>query len=633
MTNQIMTSMRNFLNWMFAAVLICCGGGLASCSDNDDNSGADTPTEYGEGTAEFEPTVRLLGKAYLAASLDDNLMQAFEWGVSDVVGTPEDDVDFVMVNKLTDVSEEYLKEVYSNGRVIAVWNPDAAELEAYKDSHDWLDVATYNVDSSLLIFAFNNKDDYYYVNKPIVDEDFDPLLLQLKAAEYYYAYIADMLGDVMEDLDGDDTTEIEDAARFRAAAKKAATSEGKTVRMEDFAGHIHRRVYQPFDVVQTFRQLALSNPDVLSGSMTLNAEYDIYTVHVYEGAPGAGDYYGVKMNATVSTGGMWKGKGENRHLGTYVRWCGAYTTDFWVETHLAKKVSTLDADWNEDTNDRIMFTASGTPSPETIVKETVYEDKNSFSLNFSHSIGGKAGIKDDHWEGGPKIDLLKIQYGWGWNHSEKRKISDVDILNERKNGNWTRWHLVFNNLPEFKWSEVYHFNVKNNQASRSSQSIHGVWLWYDSEGKDNERKEPYALDTWLKAKLDIQSFISTYADHATTTIEREYRKSQWMPPVVNVTGGAIKLKNDLHNDSTIFDVVVSRADNGKKGAEFRYTIPNGGEKVLGFFNSNNQYMVTFKARKNNEEPRNYKYTLHPSLNVSHKDTTTVYANSDFSLVQ
>jgi len=95
-------------------------------------------------------------------------------------------------------------------------------------------------------------------------------------------------------------------------------------------------------------------------------------------------------------------------------------------------------------------------------------------------------------------------------------------------------------------------------------------------------------------------------------------------------GGFIKLKNDLPNNLTISDVEVSRANNGKKVAEFLNTIPNGGEEVLGFFNTGHDYMVTFKARKDNGKPIDYKYTQHPSIMLSPKQTTTVFANSDFS---
>mgnify|MGYP006988862335 CR=1 FL=1 len=165
--------------------------GMASCSDNSDNSVADPLTEYGEGTDKFEPTVLLNGKAYLADGLDDNLKQAFEWGVTDVVSEPDADVDFVMVNKLTDVSEECLRQVYSNGGVITVLYPDAAELEAYRDSHDWLDINTDNVGNSLMMFAFTNEDSYYYIKSPLVDEDCDPLLLQLKFASTCLCAAAD----------------------------------------------------------------------------------------------------------------------------------------------------------------------------------------------------------------------------------------------------------------------------------------------------------------------------------------------------------------------------------------------------------------------------------------------------------
>ena len=603
--------------------------GMASCSDNSDNPVADTPTEFGEGTAKFEPTELLKGKVYLADGLDEDLKQAFEWGVTDVVSVPEADVDFVMVEKLTDVSEEYLRQVYSNGGVIAVLYPDAAELEAYRDSHDWLDINTNNVEDSLMMFAFTNGDNYYYIKKPQVDEDCDPLLLQLKAAEYNYVFISSMLADVMEYVTGYDTYNMENAAHFTAAVRKAATADEKKAKMEDFAGHEHEHVYKSFIISHTFRQLAFSDPDKLEGAFTMTTEYDIYTVHVYEGEPGAGDYYGMKMTATVSSADLWKGKGWNRHGGTYVRWCGAYTTDFYVESHLATKNSTADADWTEDTNDRIMFTANGSPSPETTVGKTTYEDKNSFSLSMSHSIGGKASAGTKGASAGLNIDLLSLKEGWEWSHSERRDISDVDILNERKNNNWARWHLVFNNLPEFKWSETYGFDEKNNQAARSSMSIHGIWLWYDKSAKDNQSSKPYSLNTWMKAKFDVQSFITTYADHQTSSIAKEHRDSRWMPSVVNTTGGFIKLKNDMTNDSTISNVVVSRADNGKKVTEFLNTIPNGGEEVLGFFNSNHGYMVTFKAKKGNGKPRNYKYTLNPTIQVSHQKTTTIFAGSDF----
>ena len=606
--------------------------GMASCVDNSDNPVADTPTGNGEGTEKFDPEVLLQGKVYLAEGLADYLKQAFEWGVSDVTTTPEDDADFVLVAKLTDVSEDYLKQVYSNGGVIAVLYPDAAELEAYRDGHDWLNIDTKNVESDLMLFAFNNEDNYYYIKPPLVDEGFDPILLQMMAAEYNYIYIASMLNDVMEYLmsDGtDDWNDMQNFARATAAARKAPANE--KAKMEDFAGHIHEHVYQPFLINHTFRQLWLSDPDEMNGTFSMNTEYDIYTVHVYEGEAGAGDYYGVKMTATISSGDIWKGKGWNKHGGTYVRWCGAYTTDFYAESHLTSKNSTADADWIENTNDRISFTANGSPSPETTVGKTTYEDKNSFSLSMSHSIGGKLGTNEKGNEAGLNIDLLSVKEGWEWSHSEKRDISDVDILNEQKNGNWARWHLVFNNLPVFKWSEDYGFDVKNNQAARSSMSIHGVWLWYDKTGKDNETKDPYALCTWMRGDLAVQSFITTYADHQTSNIVRDFRDSRLMPSVINTTGGYIKLKNDLPNDSTISNVVVSRADNGKKITEFENTIPNGGEQVLGFFNSNHEYMVTFKGKSGSGEQRNYKYTLNPTIKVSHKQTTTVYAKSDFDI--
>jgi hypothetical protein len=54
--------------------------------------------------------------------------------------------------------------------------------------------------------------------------------------------------------------------------------------------------------------------------------------------------------------------------------------------------------------------------------------------------------------------------------------------------------------------------------------------------------------------------------------------------------------------------------------------------VLGAFNTKYQYIVTFKGRTSDGKTSYYKYTLNPSIKLSHKAMTTVYANSDFTAV-
>ena len=101
--------------------------------------------------------------------------------------------------------------------------------------------------------------------------------------------------------------------------------------------------------------------------------------------------------------------------------------------------------------------------------------------------------------------------------------------------------------------------------------------------------------------------------------------------MVNATAGQLKIKNDLSDGMTLSNVKVYTTD-GIEVNEFENTVPNGGEQVLGAFNTKYQYIVTFKGRTSDGKTSYYKYTLNPSIKLSHKAMTTVYANSDFTAV-
>ena len=65
--------------------------------------------------------------------------------------------------------------------------------------------------------------------------------------------------------------------------------------------------------------------------------------------------------------------------------------------------------------------------------------------------------------------------------------------------------------------------------------------------------------------------------------------------------------------------------------EFPNTLPNGDELNIGCYTIHAKYMVTFKAKKNGEIAKVYKYTLNPSIVLNHMETTAIYAASDFSV--
>lgn len=603
-----------FKLWMLALLMIL---GLASCTDKEDNpmDSNETTTEIDPGSVnQFNPEILApMAGVFVAQGVDADLKQAFVWGTNPELSAMSnvETADVYVLNKLTDISEDVLKKVLTddaNQKLICVVNPVKAEFDAYAQSHEWFDIESERLDNSVFIYGFNGAESHYFIYMPESGEGGDPIVESMNRAQNYYVMISAMLSDY--------TRHVNNGGN--------ADSDSGLPDMENFASHHHHHETKTLPVNRTFRQLLFSDPDVFNGYFTVSASYDIYMVHVYEGEPGAGDYYGVKMTASIASANMWKGKGWNKHGGTYVRWCGAYCKNFIVESHLISKYSDDDASWTEDTSDHIMFPAGATPSPLTTNGSTTVEDKNSFSLKLSQSIGGSVAKKGNMG----KLDF-GFSEGWEWSHSEKREIHDVDVVNEKKNGNWARWRMQFNNLPKFQWSEDRGFNINNNQAARGTMEIHTSWMWYDKNGKDNEDREPYTICTWLMGEYGIQSFVTTGADLEETVMTDSRRFITRLPKMVNTTAGRLKIVNNMPDGITISNIKVITTD-GNLASEFEYTVPNGGEQVLGAYDTHYQYIVTFVGRTTDGQTRNYKFTLNPSIKLHHKTVVTVYAASDFT---
>lgn len=594
--------------------------GLVSCSTND-NPVDDNTTVIDPGNAEFNPEVLTMSTLYVSDGVDVDLHQAFKWACATESSNPADGWVLVL-NKLTDVSEDVLKnllETPSANTLICLVNPVKAEIEAYSEGHDWFNINVEDVGDNLLLFCFNSAGYRYFVNNLEEPENSDPILLNMTLAQDYYMAISASLSD------------------YAYRQQNGGKEDDNAKKMENFATHYPIAVTRTLrNLSHTFREVLWSDADKLTGTVSMSAIYDVYVVHVYEDQIGAGDYYGVKMKASVASAGIWKGKGWNRHGGTYVRWCGAYCKQFYVESRL---VTSDKADWYENLNDRLSFTQGGYPSPATTQGETVYEDANSFSLEMSQSVGASQKTKADGTSTTPKTENekhieLSFSEGWTWEHSEKRSIKDVDIRNESYE-NVAQWSLFFNNLPEYAWSEDYGFDEKNNHAARGTAILEASWMWYDKTGKDNEKRNPYWLCTWLWAEYEMQSFISTKADLKIDKVgPYDFWERHVMPTPENTTGGNLTLVNNLPDGMALSDIEVIVASDGPskgvKAYQFPHTLLNGKEKEIGFFNNNLQYMITFKAGKAGEQARTYKYTRNPTLKLNNREKLEVYALNDFT---
>ena len=609
---------------MLAAMMVLMP---TACTTND-NPVDDNTTVIDPGNAEFNPTVLTGSTLYVADGVDADLHQAFKWGCGTESSNPEDGWVLVL-NKLTDVSEDVLKKAIVDGgynNLICLVNPVKAEIDAYAESHDWFDIGTENVGDSVFIFGFNSAGSRYVLIEPKGGEDDDPIVANMERSQNYYVMISSMLSDY---------------ARLQQNGGNGGNSgSDNSSDLEDFAGQEHFMVSKTFTTKHQFRQALWSDPDYLEGWCVLSASYDVYSVHVYEGQLGAGDYYAIKVTANVASAGMWKGKGDNVHGGVHVRWCGAYCTDFGIETRLTP----ANVGWFDDTSSYIIYPASGWPTPTTTVGQKQYTDSKSFSLNMSQTVGASKTSKTETG-GAPQQGVapkgsdettfkgeLSFSEGWTWSHTESQIISDVDIYNNTYS-NRTIFNLKFNNLPKFSMSETNHYDEGTNGAARSTMDLHGSWLWYDKSGKDNQDKPGYLVRTVLYATYEIQSHYTTEADNEKSQVSFMDGFVYQLPKVENSTGGHIKIKNNLPDGMSLSNIVVTVASEGKeKGktvSEYRNSVANGDEYEIGFFNNHYEYLVTFKAGKNASSTRTYKYITNPTIKLGNLETVVLNASYDF----
>lgn len=609
---------------MLAAMMVLMP---TACTSND-NPVDDNTTVIDPGNAEFNPTVLTGSTLYVADGVDADLHQAFKWGCGTESSNPEDGWVLVL-NKLTDVSEDVLKKAIVDGgynNLICLVNPVKAEIDAYAESHDWFNIESDNVNDNLFIFGFNSAGSRYVLLKSEESEDIDPIVANMERNQKFYVMISAMLSDY---------------ASLQQNGGDSGSSDKKD--LENFAGNVHFMVGgDPKYVLSFYRQAAFSDPDYLFGCCYMTATYDVYMAHVYEGQPGAGDYYAVKMVPSVASKDMWKGKGDKVHGGVHVRWCGAYCTEFYVES----RITPANLGWDSDTSGSIILPAGGWPSPQTAIGQEQYTDQQTFSLNMSQTVGASKTWKNETSTnpaggnaGGKSGDETTIKgelafsEGWSWSHSKTRYISDVDILNNSYSNRPT-YGIKFNNLPEFKMSETNHYDEGKNVAARTTMDLQCSWVWYDKNGKDNENKPGYKVRTLMRASYEIQSHYTTEADNIKTATPRPIGQYEYqLPQVENSTGGHIKIKNTLPDGMLISNIVVTMAsegaDKGKTVSEYRNSVANGDEYEIGFFNNHYEYLVTFKAGTNASTARTYKYIANPSIKLGNLETVVLNASYDF----
>lgn len=602
-TNRfIQNSIKATMFALFAAMLTM---GFSACSANDDPI-VDGVTVHESTGDTFEPTVLLDRAVYVAPTVDPNLRQAITWATNGVDTEPDADLhQMLVINKLTDIDDAILKKAYEEGRIILVAQPVQGEIKTFADAHDWMEVDPEITDSTW-IFGFSSD------TKAIIDKlesTGDPIYDNTNLDQKYYVMLSGYISAIQNNI--------------KSAFGGGGSGSSENSRIED--------VFQPYHFVHTHSYNAHVRYSVtwgeeyyLNGTGSCTTLLDVYPIHVYEGEPGAGDYYAVQMNTSVANANMWRGKGWDRRIGIYIRYCG-----FWCNNFETLVDPMLDENMLMPEN-KLQFVASCPPTPGTTQNATSYVDSKAFSLNVAAT--GKAETNLDS-SGNPKTTKglqVQVALGWSWTHQQSYSINNVEI-EDRHAQNRINWNIKFNDVPYFKWLEDYGFKITPSLPYRDTQSLNASWMWYDPSAKDETDYEPLIVRVKTHPSYEMQTFWTTEADLESFYYNPSKTTYFKIPRPNNKHAGEIEIVNNLKDEMTISDVKVILKTNDTVCGEFAQTIPNGGAQSLGWYLENNRkYTVTFMAKKPGGTAKKYTYSLNNGIQLQHKGKVKLYALDDFT---
>lgn len=646
--------MRKFINWMFAAVLICCGGGLASCGENADNPVNPNPSEINPEDVnlfEFDWDFDLPGGFYLSSGAYAELKET----LSDLTAEEpqmaiNDNTYLVILDKVSDLPGDRLVELYQDGVTIGFSHPKKAEIDALYEKYPELGYYCNDddIDRSLLfaISSFNNgsyiipdpekfKEQFTVEsdntdptdptdpgagdpNEPIVyTPDDDHSLLY-----FYY-------GMFLQDLTSEQAKYDDEVAQARAMNRAGEKEDKLSAQIKRAEGMVHIGKAGVIEINQTYFRSSYNH----KGKAVVNLCCDVYPLHVYEGENGAGDYYFMDMTASINNETMYKGKGSYWTGGAPVkiRWCGAYATKFRASSTLINA--------NDDKEvANAMFTAEGFPIPSTVIKNVNHQESKNFTIGCGISGGYDGGSSSESKPGeagqDPTVEKLTSEGSWGikasvnpswsWTDTKKWDVKDVDIENQTT-GNSAAWALIYNNLPEFKYSEESSFKEGDSRAFRSTTTIRGSWVWYIPNVRDDSQPTPRRLKMEASADYGFQRFWFGYV-----TLKEFKWNAKWnhiftLPTIANYRAGNLILKNDA--TKFISNIMVYNKDGKELISKYRFqnSYPAGQEIKLGAFKCTNDLIVKFKM-----DGKTYVYKKNDGyVKPIFKDNVTLYATEDF----
>ena len=601
---------------MLAGVMAFCSTSmmLISCTQSEDN-----PVLPEEGTSgmvggnEFTPTQLIKTYIYVAPGVDPDVKQAIDWASKGTIDQIDNalSIPVYVVNKLTDLSDQQMDDIIYRGETVLLMNPVESEVKAYLETHDYITVDPEITDSTWIL-GFNN-DTKILIDK--LSQTGDPVADNANRDEKAYVALSGLFTAFAERYD------------TYTGGAYGGDSDEDAKKMENlFASYhfVHVNSYS----ADVHYDTTWNEEYHLKGTGSATTLLDVYPVHVYEGQAGAGDYFAVKMNTSVANAGMWKGKGWDRRIGIYIRYCGFWATNFDTQVVPMKDENTVMP------QTELQFLAACPPTPGTTTNQKYYEDSKSFSINVSATgkleWGEEVDPSDELSTKFTKSLQVQMSMGWNWTHKESYTIQNVEI-EDRHAGNSIDWNIKFNDLPHYDWGEDYGFMITESLPYRNTQALNASWMWYDPNAKDESDTKPLLIKVTTNPQYEMQTFWTTKADLKSLYYNHSKTEYFKIPRPNNKHAGELVIKNDLKDDAYISDIRVYRKGTNTLVGSYYMSVPNGEEQSLGHYLSDNQaYTVTFKAHFNDGSVGYYTYSLNDGVKVKHNSTTKLYARNDFT---
>ena len=671
--------MKKLFNFMFVAALMCGATVLSSCNvDNPistENQAQDVEEIYSKGGFVMSDEFKYAGKAYINSTVNAYVAKVLKQLMPNRQQAIDENTNVIVLNKLSDLPFDKLEEAYYNGAIIAVALPVKSEIDAFFAAHpEWGAPSDDQDMDDALIYAFDfdgydwtvvgEKNDDSRVTLDDPNDAFlldDPFFAPMKEAPKWPTtsedgnYTEEDLDYLLsswtkgleeertlsEEIEKERQSEVAQARGYlmtRAAADNAPLNVKTAFAYKTYGKTFKRNLRSRW--TKNFDMTADDWRDDTSIGSTLSVRYNVYTVHVYDGSTGEGDYYLINMEADMNFGGSVQAGYKKHKIDHNYYWIGPFGKGFAVSTCPA---TTTDPKTSKDyTDSEVVFLEGKGAIPETSQGSTSYSDEYSFNfkLDASISVKGEATKETSGADVKAKTGVSaegKVAVGWGWNWAEKvqRSVGDISVKNTASRGNDQSHEIVYENLPKSDKTKGW-IEQKGNNSYKANTKLKSTWGWYKKSERDDS--ENNALVLHVRGRIDYQWWYHDGAGwfNIGNIDEHKAHNHEWintyiqLDPIFRKRVGQIELVNDLGDKTYIKNIKVYSKDDPNQVVTFSRSYPAKEKINLGCRLITGKYLIEFDAQQAGmDKVTHYKYSSHDYLPLDHKTPNVFYAATDF----